>query len=277
MYDLGDTITLSATCVDASGDPADATTVTLRVTLPDGTTTDPTPTNPPATPGQYTYAYVSTQYGRHVVRWVFTGGVPDQAYADVVNVADSSWPALVGLTEVKDHINETGTEHDDELRGFILSASQVAESITGPIARRTVEETFSGGDRVILLTHSPVLSVTSVTENGETVDTADYYVDPDGLLTRATDYAASRWATGVDNIVVIYQAGRTAVPYAVIEATKDLIKVNWNPQIGGHAGPFGDGVDDQAGAGEGQVRLGFFVPNTVMQRLQPSARGPLVA
>ncbi|MCX4474815.1 hypothetical protein OOK41_31640 [Micromonospora sp. NBC_01655] len=272
MYDVGDTVTLSATCHDAAGQPANAATATLTVTRPDGTVDPQTPTNPPASAGLYQHPYVPSQYGRHVVRWTFTGGVPDQAYPDVVNVADASWPAIVGLGETKNHLNidPTNTTHDDELRGFILSASEVVESIVGPVARRTVVETHGGGGHQVVLRQRPVLSVTSVVENGATMPPSEYTVTPAGVLSLGSSY----WC----NPTVTYVVGRLAVPAAVLDGTKELIRINWRPQTGGNGSVFDQGRGDTFGpTGQGEVRLGFFVPNTVMQRLETAARPPLVA
>jgi hypothetical protein len=83
----------------------------------------------------------------------------------------------------------------------------------------------------------------------------------------------------VDNIVVTYVPGRTGAAWSVVDATKELIRINWRPQSGGNYSVFDQGRGDDFGQGQepGQIRLGFFVPNTVMQRLQPSARGPHIA
>lgn len=280
MLDLGDTATLTAPTVrDADGEPANADTVTLTVTLPDGTTDPQTVTNPPATIGQYTHPYLIVQHGRHVVRWTFTGSVPDQAYADVFSAADSSWPALVGLIEVKEHLNypASDTTDDEELRGFILSASEVVEDITGVTSRREFTETYSGGERAILLRRRPVLGVSAVTVDGTVVDAGDYTVSSSGILA----HRFGRWPRGFRNVEVTYEAGRVAVSASVLDATKELIRINWRPQAGGNHPVFDGGRTDEFGApefiGQGEVRLGFFVPNTVMQRLMPSARAPHVA
>lgn len=278
--DLGDTIVLAATCRDSSGQLADATTVTLTVTLPDGTTVEPSVANPPAEPGQYTHPYVSTQAGRHSVRWVFTGGVPEQAYADVFNAADPAWPALVGLAEVKDHLNipPDNTDDDEELRGFILSASHVVEGIVGVCAKRTVTESSSGGERHIVLARSPVDSVTEVLADGELVDPGDYTSSPSGLVARRS----GRWPAGLRNIESTYVVGRSVIPPNVLDGTKDLIRINWRPQQGGNYPEFDGGATDDFGVTEqaffsGSIRLGFFVPNTVMQRLESDKQGPPVA
>ncbi len=280
MIDLGDTVTLAADCRDAAGVLANATTVALTITLPDGTTVTPAPTNPPATAGRYTHPYVTAQSGRHTARWVFTGGVPSQAWTDVFDVAPTSPVALVGLDRMKSRLKIplTTTTHDEDLRSLIASVTDVIEDIVGVVVRRSFTETYSGrGERAILLRRRPVVSVTSVTENGVLVEPSGYSVAPAGVLTRATAYSAGRWTSGVDNVTVTYVAGRAAPPASVLDGAEDLIRINWRPQIGGNHSVFAGGRTDDFGTGQGEIRLGFFVPNTVMQRLQPSGRGPHVA
>lgn len=283
MLDVGDTVTLTAPTVrDSSGSPANADTVVLTVTLPDGSTQTPTVTNPPAETGKYTHPYVIAQYGRHVYRFEFSGTAPDQAYVDIFNAADPAWPSLVGLSEVKEQLNYAAddTSDDEELRGFIASASEVANDLAGQIVRRTYTETYSGGERAILLRRRPVISVTSVTVDDVLVDAGDYTASETGILA----HRWARWARGFRNVEVVYIAGREAVPASVIDGTRELIRINWRPQQGGNYSPFdGAGSDDfgvsrqTEGSLQGAIRLGFFVPNTVMQRLQPHVRGPHVA
>lgn len=278
MYDLGDTVTIARTCRDAAGTAANCTTVALTVTKPDGTTDTPAVANPPAVTGQYTVGYVPAQVGRHTYRITFTGVVPDQAHTDVFHV----WPAvstwIVGLAETKEHLNidQATTTHDEELRRTIAGVTLVVEDIVGIVARRSITEVRSGrGTSTLLLSRRPVISVTSVVENSVTLAASDYSVTEHGVLTRLAGGTRWRWPIGVENIVVTTVAGRAAVPDNILDGTRDLIRVNFRPQIGGNRTPF-DTVSDQR-AEPGTVRLGFFVPNSVMERLNPSGRGPHVA
>ena len=274
MRDVGDTIRLVYMAKNPAGAPADPASVQVTITLPDGSTAAPTVDNP--SPGQYTADYVIEQYGRHVVHW--SAQNPDDAYLDVFNVASPEWPALVGLAEVKRHLNYSlnDTSDDEELRGFILSASEVVEDIVGVTARRQVTETNSGGSRVIRLSKVPVLSVLSVSVDGEPVDDADYTATAGGVLAHRTS-----WPSGV--VETVYEAGRKVVPASVRDGTLELIRVNWRPQQGGNYSSFDLGQGDDFGVSravegslQGEIRLGFFVPNTVVQRLQPHRRPPVV-
>lgn len=276
MHDLGDTVTIAATSRDAAGVPANATTVALTVTKPDGTTDAPVVANPPAQTGQYTHAYVPTQVGRHAWRMTFTGAVPDQAYSDVFHV----WPAvstwIVGLTETKDHLNipQATTTHDEELRRTIAGVTGVVEDIVGIVARRSFVQTFSGrGTATLLLSYRPVISLTSVVEDSVTLAASDYSVSEHGVLTRVAALTASRWPKGVRNITATYVAGRAVVQDNIVDGTRDLIRANFRPQLGGNRSPYDRGERAEAG----EMRLGFFVPHSVMERLGASSRGPHIA
>lgn len=182
---------------------------------------------------------------------------------------------FVPLAEVKDHLNipSTTTTYDTELQRFIDSACEVVEGVVGPVSQRSVTEMRSGGGSTIALAITPVMSVTSVTESGRVIPSAGYSLN-DGLLTRVVGYWSSCWLPGTNNITVTYVVGRAVVPASVLDGTKELIRLNWRPQTGGSGSVFNQGADNTGG---GEIRLGFFIPNTVMQRLQPHALGPLVA
>lgn len=278
MIDVGDIFQVAVAVRDVAGVLTNPTTATLTITLPDGTTTAPTVPLPPAVTGTLRVDYATVQAGLH--RWRLTTTGPVTAYADAFNVVDASWPALVGLAEVKDHLNipATDTTDDEELRGFIASAGAVVEDIVGVCGQRTIVETNSGGEGYIALSKRPVISITSVVIDGHTVDSGDYTASPSGLLAHRT----TCWPAGFHNITTTYVAGRPVIEPNVIDGVKDLIRINWRPQAGGNYGAFDGGqLDDFAAAQEtglmqGQLRLGFFVPNTVTQRLQPDRRGPIV-
>jgi hypothetical protein len=268
MFDLGDTVPLGVDIKNAAGALTNASTIALTITLPDGTSSAPTPTNPST--GRYEYDYTTAQAGRHLVRWVAT--TPYAAYTDVFDVRSAAGIGIVSLADAKNHLNITTTTHDEELRGFVDTVTDLIEHVSGSVIRRSVVETHSGAYKpALLLRQPPVMSIASVTENGTTLAATDYSLDADaGLLYRmAGAYLPSRWRAGVKNIVVTYLAGRASVPAPVREAALDLIRINWRPQQGGNFSPFDGGRGDDAGAA--QVRLGFFVPNRVAQLLAPSA------
>lgn len=120
-----------------------------------------------------------------------------------------------------------------------------------------------------------------MTENGITLTAdVDYSLSDGGLLTRiCAQWYPRQWRAGVNNIVVTYTAGRMEIPPNIVDATKELIRVNWRPQTGGNYSVFSGGRQDDMGqlSFNEQRPMGFFIPNTVMQRLTPQQIGPFLA
>jgi hypothetical protein len=102
MVDLGDVVPLTVQIRDANGVLANATAVTLTITLPDGTTISPAPANPSV--GLYQVDYVTVMEGRHIVRWVATGNNAS-AYTDSFDVRPVNPPLILSLSAAKAAIN----------------------------------------------------------------------------------------------------------------------------------------------------------------------------
>ncbi|MEU8264476.1 hypothetical protein AB0C02_28120 [Micromonospora sp. NPDC048999] len=276
-YDLGATVPLGVDVRDSAGNLVNADSVTLTVTLPDGSAVAPE-VDSPVEAGRYSCDFVPSMPGRHVVRWTTSG--PATAFVDVFHAIPDGFEAIVGLAETKRHLNipADDDQDDEELRGFILSASMVVEDVVGVVARRAITEKASGGGRHIVLEKPPVLEVVEVRVDGVLVDSGEYTGSPSGLLAHRNGC----WPAGLRNVEVTYLAGKTVVPPNIIDATLELIRINWRPQAGGNYSAFDGGRNDDFGnAGleaslQGNLRLGFFVPNTVVQRLAPDQRGPVV-
>jgi hypothetical protein len=203
--DLGDVYTLAVEITSDGTTLANATSVSLTVTLPDGTTSGSlTPSNPST--GVYQYDYTPSQVGRHSVRWVATG-TNAGAFTDVFDVADPALLPVVSLAELKTALKLTGTTSDEILRGKLDTATALVERRLGrAIRRKTLTETHAGGGPGILLRQPPALSVSSVTENGTSVAASGYFLRTSaGVLYRGSATAPSCWASG--DVVVTYVAG----------------------------------------------------------------------
>ncbi|MGK5737272.1 phage head-tail connector protein [Micromonospora sp. URMC 103] len=177
---------------------------------------------------------------------------------------------IVTLDEVKKQLNIPldDTSQDDELLVYIGAVTEVVEDIVGPVTPRAVVETHDGGRNAIILRKPPILSVTSVVEDGTTLTTADYTASLDaGILYRGTGF----WLGGRGSVTVTYQAGRQTTPVAVRLAAQELTQVNFRPQLGGDYSPFDTDAPEEGIPGE--VRLGFFVPNRIRELLKPYQQG----
>lgn len=123
VYLVGDTTRLSWTVKDDSGNPVAPATATLTITLPDGTTTTPTLSNPST--GVYKYDYVNLAPGPHSALFKTTGTgttVAEQDAWDTYAAAQS----YVTLAEVKAYLGDTSIA-DGELNN-IIAAEQAAQA-----------------------------------------------------------------------------------------------------------------------------------------------------
>ena len=180
---------------------------------------------------------------------------------------------ITTLQDVKKYLNITDAYDDVELQTAIDTAVAVVQSYVGDLVSRTVTETYDApaGHGLPLLS-GPVVSVTSVTESGVTLDSGDYKIGLGGVLHRMSGSSYAGWLPGALNITVEYTVGMTTIPSNLITAVKELVRVNWRNQRGGNYSPFdGDVADNYAATGD-QVRLGFFVPGRVMELIAPNPR-----
>ncbi len=137
-----------------------------------------------------------------------------------------------------------------------------------------------------MLSWRPVLSVSLVTESygggttytltnqdpsGASLDSYGYSLDKDtGKLTRRVSGMAARFMAGRNNIRAVYQAGRITTPPNIRNAALELIRFNYVPQQSGNLTSWGRGTSNDTDV-EGSMRLGFFVPNRVMEQLNPDS------
>ena len=230
-YDLGDVAQLSVTIRDSTGAAANATAVALTVTTPAGVASTPTVNN--TATGVYQASYTPAAAGRYTVRWVATG-TNASAYTDVFTVADPADLPVVSLSDTRAHLNITATTGDEELRRLLTVACDVGEAYTGRVfGRRSVVEAHAGGARYVVLRRIPVLSTTTVVEDGTSVAAAGYSLDTQsGCLLRLSSGYPSVWAGGVDAVVVTYTAGYAAQPESDIQGVLEMVRHLWETQRG---------------------------------------------
>ena len=149
--------------------------------------------------------------------------------------------------------------------------------------QRGLDEWFDGGGQQVML-RSPVVSVSLLTEaSGNSVQTLTeepltaagdgygYTLNATtGVVTRRSNGIAVTFADGVENIHAQYTAGVCAdtlsTPANVALGALEIIRLNWQPQQGGNRPQMGTDVPMT----DGLRMLGFFVPNRVMELLQPN-------
>lgn len=259
MFDLGDPVPLSVEVRDTAGALANAGSVALTVTQPDGTSA--TITNPvaPASTGIYTYSFTPTQAGRHGVRWVATG-LNASAFTDAFDVDEAAPTGIVSLSEVRERLNFLATTSDEEIRSRISAATTFFERHLGfPVIRRATSKVVTpDGDGTIRL-DGPFISATTITDTlgyGYTYNVASYYSDTTaGVLTPL----ANTWSGYQRPVTVAYIAGWSAPPEDLRQATLDYIAWKWRSQRGASAAPF-QGGDDQF-----EVFAPATVPNEILE------------
>ena len=240
-FDLGDVVALGITITNSSGTAQNATAVVCTVTLPDGTSATPSVTNSGA--GLYDIAYSPSQSGRHVVRWVATG-TNASAFTDEFTVRDLTTLPVVSYDMALEHLNiPAASANQEEIRRFIDAAQDLAENYVGAVlGRRTISsEKYDGNTDVLRLRNPRAISITSVYENGELLDSSQYLLDPTGQrLYRLTTSSLSSsafgaygyWAAGVNSVSVTYVAGYTVTPPAVQQGVLEILRHLWQTQRG---------------------------------------------
>jgi uncharacterized phiE125 gp8 family phage protein len=189
---------------------------------------------------------------------------------------------LVSASDVRQHLNLTDSTQDAELEGFTRAAQAVIENITGPILPRSVTETFDGGQRSIVLSVYPVLTISSITENTTGTayplteitapysDTTGYSYRVDysiGEITRWSGTFPMNWAKGFGTVTVTYTAGRAQVPEDIRLATLRLIEHMWSSQQGG----------SRRGTSNDVPGAGHVMPWYVEELLAPHRKAPAIA
>lgn len=271
-YDLGDTVGIGVTVRDAASAPTNATTITLTVTLPDGTTANPAVANPPSVMGEYGVDYVPTIPGHYRWRLVTTG--PTTALTGSFDVWPPDSASIVSLAEVKKHLGKSidDTSDDEELRGFIEATTAVIEEHRGEVVvRRPVVEDMNVTCPVLAvqLGSFPVQSLTSVaTVDGATTwDVNNLHVSSGGVVTVLSG-PALRGMLRFTSVV-----GYTVIPPNYTLAAKIIVAHLWETQQQpglGPSGPFGSEPQFLTPTGRG-----FAIPNRAVELL--GRRPPLVA
>jgi hypothetical protein len=236
-YDLGDPAPLSVTITDESGALADAGSVQLTITLPDGTTVVQDPV-PPVETGVYEYVYETVQAGIHRVRWLATGANAC-AMTDIIDVEPAEGAPFISLVDAKEHLrkNQILTEDDERLRGFVGGACQVIEDRMGHVVPVTVVADRSARCGVLVLPERPVIAVMSVVKlpGGDVVPMADALAGTSGW-TLENEEGVMSVPTSSGRVRVTYRAGRSPLPQNFRLAALDLVKHLWTGSQHNQAG-----------------------------------------
>lgn len=263
-YDVSDSVPIAWDVADAAGALVTAATAVLTVTKPDGTTELPT-VPAPSSPGEYRVTYVPTVEGRYTWRAVTT--TPDTAFQDIFIVRALTSPALLSLADAKRHLNISSTTYDEEIREYLESATEIVESEVGPIVPRTYTSRVSGGTDTLVLPHTQVTAVLSITPTYSAyaaIEVADVAIDTSpGDVKRL---AGGDFPHGTYDVT--YTVGRTSISPNWTSAAKIIVQHNWKTRLGN--------LPSEQGEDRGYVvtGAGYLVPYKALSLLQRSSGTP---
>lgn len=256
---------------------------------------------------RYAFAASDTQTpGSYIAKWVvsFPDGsrmsFPTDGFITISvqeNVFGSGRRWLVGLPEMKDYLRIPPEDrtHDSEILRYMEAATPLIEQITGPIVPRVFDEWHDGGQYFIQPRHrpstalgtAPIFTLIAVEEfRGTIKHPLALVADPSsGALYSVTAqpplYTITRRTAGggvigfspmAESVHVVYEAGQAQVPPNVEEATKELVRVNYQTTR-----PAGRGRLTSSDEQDTGPPLGFFMPRRVRELLGPNRRAPSVA
>jgi hypothetical protein len=244
---------------DSTGVLQNAGTVSVVVTLPDGTTANPTVTT--LGTGQYVFDHLTTVPELYGWEATATGGILGTAVRKWSGSFYVVGPGrlLVDTADALDHLRVTLTAAADRerLRLLCLRATDAVErDLDRAITRRTVTaELHDGGKTTVALLRTPVISVSAVSVDGTPV-TGGAGVDwtlraSAGLLVRGSGKSWAVWPDGVQNVSVTYVAGMTSPPVVARGVALNIVARTWqssqqmpHPAIDGSFGGFGAGSSE---------------------------------
>lgn len=158
--------------------------------------------------------------------WTNGGSGPKQIKPILTVTAAASSYNLVTRTELKTYLGISGSSEDTALDTWIAQASGAIASYCNRVfPQETVSEQFRmvRGEAIILGRY-PVVSITSVTEDGTVlVNLTDYEVDKDtGLLYRVSDDLLVFWCAY--KVTVVYVTGFATIPDDVKRACMETVR-----------------------------------------------------
>lgn len=199
---------------------------------------------------------------------------------------------LITVADAKAFLNmsPTSTVDDDELQDFIEAASAAAEFYVGDFSGGTYTEQHDGGDASIYTRHTPIRSVSSLTEYvgsitytltaqplGQSVDAWGYTIDDaqaGRIVRRSASGMAWRFAPGKGNVTITYTSGVVGVaPANVRKGVEFIVRHLWSSQRGPQPRPVFGGNDDSSSMVPG---VGYAIPNRAIEMFQSSPKMPVI-
>jgi hypothetical protein len=169
--------------------------------------------------------------------------------------------AIVTLAQIKSQLNipSGDTSNDTELALYGDAATTAVEEVVGTVTQVAVTEKFHGGKVAVTLA-SPVVSVTSVTDFGNVLTSADWSLN-DRTLTRVAGLYPLPFLPGVNSVVVAYTAGLAVVPAGYQLAALIIVQHMWETQRPAGRSPFNQQSDEY------DPRYSYSIPRRALELL----------
>lgn len=133
--------------------------------------------------------------------------------------------SLITVDAIKAHLRIDSTTEDTYLAGLIAAATSHAEQVMAcSLLTRAITATFYSGE-ILSLPHGPVISITSVSLNGNAVSPSAYSIERYGHaeLLRYNNSNIQPHAAPA-TLIVVYQSGHGATPDSVPAEIVQVIK-----------------------------------------------------
>lgn len=175
--------------------------------------------------------------------------------------------AVVSVSEAKQYLNLTTSDHDSELQLFVDAVTAVIERHIGKVVeqRTFVEDVVLRGVGSTLLSRGPIVSITSAT-------TTDGYVtwDPETLVVDTSLGSVSSRSLFNGTVRFTYVAGMEPVPPHIRLAALIIVGHLWETQRPTVAAAPGIGGFDDGGTSLAPSVYGYAIPNRALELLGPA-------
>ena len=171
---------------------------------------------------------------------VSSGNATSMNLTGWVEISDAAGvtTALTSLARVKEFLNISGSTDDDRINTLIAA---VSAEIQGAIGRKIIQATVTDervdsiGDHVIGVNEYPIISVSSLSEDGTalTEDTGFEMKAQDlarGQIVRLSGGDPTAWASGRRIVTVTYSHGYATVPEDIKQAATELVAFDYNSE-----------------------------------------------
>lgn len=187
---------------------------------------------------------------------------------------------VLTIDEARAAIGAASDATDTYLETLIEAVSERLDDICGPIVTRSVTEYHNGGCTTVAPYEAPVSSFTSITEADGTTTTAltaesfgtagTYLFDPvTQTVRRRSAFYDATFPSGLQNVRLVYSAGRYASTAAVAsrfkEAAKIIVAHIWRNERG-------SGNQTYGADGELSFRSSYSIPNRALELIAGDIR-----